>query len=311
LALQNLAPAHAKHSALLRPAKPISVACRCLCSERCCGSELMYGLCLINSHFTSDGSGRDFVVVGDPERKRGKLDNPRPYRTACLGRECHPRKRPTGPRPPSNERTKQLNQGLWQCSGQWTTEAKSPKALPHSPTRTLRKSASDTLKKHASYESGMQAWTDGRLPQLKRNPAGHHDWMRCHTQSLSSHAEPRLLGPALAEPSFIGKTMQQSASAGLGWQPQPKVDMAATAPAAFFAEPRRAHGYMEPGVLRRCAGNRPLGFAGVAVERCGEAREEKFMKERAPHEVEVMRSTSREPRFMPQQTESVDVRRSN
>lgn len=260
----------------------------------------MYGLCQINSHFTSDGSGRDFIILGDKERRNGKhSEHTRPFRTACLERECHPRKRPHGPRPPSNERVRQLNQGLWQCSGQWATEAKSSRSLPHSPGSSLKlgRSASDTLAKVGSYNDSMSAWSTARLPDLKRAPAGQHNWLRCDTQSLSGGPSPRLLGPDLAESSFMGQTLSSTASA------------------AMSLDTRKAHGYMGPGILRRPGSfsKIPCGWAGTTVDRM--PREDRFLSVRQPHDLaseDVMRSTVRESRFLaPEPGHTVDVRRSN
>jgi len=262
----------------------------------------MYGLCSINTHFTSDGSGRDFIILGDKERRNGKMsEHARPFRTACLDRECHPRKRPTGPRPPSNERVRQLNQGLWQCSGQWATEAKSSRSLPHSPGSSLKlkRSASDPLGKVGTYSDSMQAWSDARLPDLSKSKGRQHDWLRCTTQSFSGGSSPRRLGPDLAESSFMGQTLSSTASA------------------AMFLDTRKAHGYMEPGILRRpgAFSKIPCGWAGTTVDRPIGTREDRFLSVRQPHELaneECMRSTTREPRFVaPEASHCVDVRRSN
>lgn len=271
----------------------------------------MYGLCLINQHFTSDGTGRDFVVLADKERRNGKIGGPGPYRTACLNRECHPRKRHTGPRPPSVERVKQLNQGLWQCTGQWSPKAKSSKALPHDPEkafesierrRNMTRSMSDTSLAKAcngNYEETMQTWVDARRERglLPRSAGSHQNWSRCHSQSISPRGGERPLGPDLAEPSFERQTMAQTASA------------------TFGLDTRKAHGYLEPGILRRPGSfsKRPASFVGVNVERgMRDHSQDRFLSTRQGHEIEVGRSTVREPRFIPATVgHSVDVRRSN
>jgi len=169
------------------------------------------------------------------------------------------------------------------------------KAIPHSTEPKLRRSLSDTMTKVKSYENSMQAWTDGRLPHLKRCPDRHHGWVnqRCQSQCMSPGGSPRTLGPELAEASFMGQTISSTASA----------------PVAM--ETRRAHGYFEPGPLRRggAKANGPGGWA-VNVERM--PREDRFICPRQPHDPEVMRSTVRETRFLPATMgHSVDVRRSN
>lgn len=248
----------------------------------------MYGLCLINSHFTSDGSGRDFTIMSDPERRIGKVGRPGPL--VCHQCKCHPRKRPNGPRPPSLERVKQLNQGLWQCSGQWTSEAKSSKALPVRDDRggKLRRSASDTLAKVGSYDNSMQAWTDGRLPDLKRYPNRHHGWVRCHSQSQDSKVvdSPR---SAASEP---GVSLKMSQSLCSTYQSMNSNHTEGASP----LQPRKGHGYMEPGILRRDFSRQPAGFT-ANVDRV--QREDRFIRDRQPHEIEVSRSTMRESRFIP------------
>lgn len=254
----------------------------------------MYGLCLINSHFTSDGTGRDFIIMNDQERRGGKVGKPGPYRTACLNRECKPRKRPNGPRPPSSERIRQMNKGQWQCSGEWVTDAKSTLALSSDASPKLKRSASDTLKTVANYDASMQAWTDARLPDIKRSQRDHHGWVSCHARTISAGSESRILGPDLTEPSFIGKSMASTASASFD-----------------TSTIRRAHGYFEPGVLRRPGSydKIPMGFT-ANVDRV--PREDRFLRERAPHECEVMRSTVRETRFIQKDPgHIVDIRRSN
>jgi hypothetical protein len=232
--------------------------------------------------------------MGDTERRGGRVHGARPFLTACLNRECKPRNRTNGPRPPSNERVRQMNQGLWQCTGQWATEAKSSRALPHSPASTLRRSASDTLAKVGSHENSMQAWTDARLPELKRGSQAHHGWMRCHSQSVPA-GSAEVLGPDLVEPSFTRQTL------------------ASTAGAAVKVETRKAHGYIEPGILRRPGSydKIPMGFAGTSVER-STVREERFLGVRQGHEIDVGRSTDRDTRFLGAAApDFVDVRRSN
>merc|ERR1719506_1475823 len=154
----------------------------------------------------------------------------------------------------------------------------------------LKRSSSDTLSKVGSYENSMAAWTDARLPDLKRSPGRHHHWMRCTTQAFSQgDGSPRPLGPDLAEDSFAGRTM------------------AATASAAVFQDTRKAHGYFEPGILRRSKVTAPCGWAGTNVDRM--PRGDRFLTVSQPHEIEVGRSTVRETRFLPAEVgHTVDVR---
>jgi len=187
-----------------------------------------------------------------------------------------------------------LNEGTWQCSGEWTTEAKSARHVPISSSPKLKRSATDSsLHKVCTYENSMTAWTEARLPSLKRAPGAHHTWTRCHSQSISPGPEARVLGPDITEESFVRRSMSS------------------TAPAALHMDVRKAHGYLEPGILRRpgAYSKIPGGFT-ANVDRM--PREDRFMTERQPHEIEVKNGpTAREDRFIPKEVFAVDVRRSN
>merc|ERR1719468_550452 len=106
----------------------------------------MYGLAAISNFYTPDGTGRDRIFVLDPEVKGGRT-NARPYRTACLGRQCHPPNRVCGPKPPSSERVEHLVKGKWKCSGQWADTSRSASCIPYNRDNSIVGSA------RAKYEA--------------------------------------------------------------------------------------------------------------------------------------------------------------
>jgi len=277
----------------------------------------MYGLALINTHFTSDGSGRDFIVCGDKERRLGKVGSGGGNRlTASAGRECKPRKRPNGPRPPSHERVKQMNQGLWQLSGQWTTQAKSSKALPTPSSPSLSRSASDPVKKACTWANSMEAWHTARLPNLIKTAARHEDWLRSTWHPAPSTSSD--LADTISRRSLDVDSAARLAPSEVltGTMTSTYRDIGASFAESENLDMRKSHGYtFGPGILRRPGSfdKREGAWVGVDIQRpCAGGRDGSFLPEKAPHIINVSRSMDRAARFLPvTMGETVDVRRSN
>lgn len=231
---------------------------------------------------------------------------------AYAGGATHPRKRPNGPRPPTLERVDHLNKGLWQCSGQWSPQAKNAKSLPMRSSQKLKRCASDPIAKACSYENSMQAWHASRLSNshINRDTHLHEDWLR------SGHF-PGTAGRAKSSDT-AAKLDLASSDDNIGLSETIRStyrDMSANFDHHEGLERRNHHGYSDGGILRRPGSydKRNCAFSGVTIERpCAGARNDRFLSQRQPHTFDVMRSTDREHRFMPQNLgETIDVRRSN
>mmetsp|Transcript_38992 Transcript_38992/g.107355 ORF Transcript_38992/g.107355 Transcript_38992/m.107355 type:complete len:175 (+) Transcript_38992:135-659(+) len=140
----------------------------------------MWGLHKINRNFVPDSSGRDMIILGHQEFREGR-SKPLPYLTASLGRQCYPRKRPTGPKPPTAARVTHLNRGLWQCSGQWTQTAGSAKSLPKSNSVPVLGVP------RGGYHGSFAAWEEGRRHEMHLNPAGLKTWASHATLPPPAH----------------------------------------------------------------------------------------------------------------------------
>merc|ERR1712232_1007585 len=117
----------------------------------------------------ASGDGRDFIVFGQQEYRGGK-QKALPPLTASLGRQCHPRPRPYGPKPRGQDMMRNMNQGLWQPTGEFTGSktVASVKALPRSGSAPATVLASNGAPR--GYMDSMAAWEEGLKPNLLRNP---------------------------------------------------------------------------------------------------------------------------------------------
>mmetsp|Transcript_24420 Transcript_24420/g.42731 ORF Transcript_24420/g.42731 Transcript_24420/m.42731 type:complete len:219 (-) Transcript_24420:119-775(-) len=174
----------------------------------------MWGLRLVQNNYVPDGTGRDFGFCQHQEYVHGK-QKPLPFLTACDGLN-HPRRRTHLPKPPSKRRILQLNQGQWECSGQWASKARSSKAIG--------KSASDSLiglkPEHASYGASIGSWDTARRPDFQYSPNSLTRWQQGsahaahHPTAALQSASSQMFRLSDATPGRIHRTVAPKVGSG-------------------------------------------------------------------------------------------------
>mmetsp|Transcript_59598 Transcript_59598/g.134391 ORF Transcript_59598/g.134391 Transcript_59598/m.134391 type:complete len:187 (-) Transcript_59598:43-603(-) len=154
----------------------------------------MFGLKLISNGYIPDGTGRDVYMTRDAEVYSGR-SKPAPYRTACLGRECHPRRHSAsrGPKPPSGDRLASLLGGK---AG--ATAAPKPAIAP----------GVGGLDASGRYQDIMSDWASRRSVAANINRPRHQAAFISQAH-LGSHASPTAVR-ATSAPALSALTSQSA-----------------------------------------------------------------------------------------------------